>query len=222
MNGTRAAVASSTMSRTGIFALVLASTLFASNAFADDAETPPPAATDNRAASSPRPSAETSWYGYQTLFVDASALGVGMLAPKGGMGFAYAGVATYAIGAPIVHAVHGNGKMALADVALRIGAPIGAGFVGGIVGAATAEGGGLAGLGHMMVGVMYGALAGVGLAVALDSIVLAREDVRGARSPRPSDDKSADAPRPAPQHARLVPTLAPSPTGFTGGVAGTF
>lgn len=201
--------ASSTMSRTGIFALVLASTLFASNAFADDAETPPPAAAETPAAK------ETSWYGYQTLFVDASALGVGMLAPKGGMGFAYAGLATYAVGAPVVHVFHGNGKMALADVALRVGAPIGAGFVGGIVGAATATDSGLAGLGHVMVGMMYGALAGVGIAVALDSIVLAREEIPAT--------KKADVPRPAPQqHARLVPTLAPSPTGFTGGVAGTF
>lgn len=210
--------------RASILSVVLVSTLFAANASADEEQPPAPAAAPAPAsayASADKPAKETNWYGYQTLFSDGAALGVGMLAPKGGIGFAYAGLATYAIGAPIIHLAHGSGGKALGDLALRVGTPFGAAFVGGIAFAATAPAGtdGIAGLGRIMVGMAYGAVAGVGIAIGIDAIVLAREDVPAAKAA----DVAHAAPRPAPaQHASIVPTFAPTPGGATAGVAGTF
>ena len=131
-----------------------------------------------------------------TLGTDALALGVGALGPSTGRGFAYAGLGTYLIGAPIVHMANGNIGKGFADLGMRVALPVGGGLIGMIAGGLTAPSGdGLGGLVRMMEG---------------GAIGLGHE---GDREP---------APAPAPQALRVLPSFAPTSGGATGGVVATF
>jgi len=78
----------------------------------------------------------TDWYGYQTLASDGAALGllVAGLTSSERSGMAWAGVATYALGAPVVHASHGNWGSGGKSLLLRTGSPIVGCAVGAMVG----------------------------------------------------------------------------------------
>jgi hypothetical protein len=159
----------------------------------------------------PAPAA-TQWYGWQTLAVDAGAIGLmtlGGLTQGGccqGGSILSAGVGVYAFGAPAVHLFHDQPGTAFADLALRLGAPLAVGMFGYGIGTATFHDG-LAGLAVGAVGVLAGSLT----AVALDAAWLARE------------------PAPRENTASAVPVLRWSPQvgvtargGASAGVTGSF
>jgi hypothetical protein len=189
-----------------------------SRARADEAESP---WFDTEKEQPPR-SSKRDWYGWETLLTDSLATGVvGMgistgRAPYAGT-FAFAGLGTFALGGPIVHAAHGRWGIAAADVGLRVGSVALGAVVGGMLGKA-AQGnscGGAAGVDDICVpsdsglieGVFFGGMVGVVVASAIDSAVLARE-------PRASP----------PDEARLTwsPMVGPIKDGVTVGVSARF
>jgi hypothetical protein len=185
-------------------AVLLASLSITSSALADDA----PAAE--------KTPAEPRWYGYQTLTLDGVALGVTAAGVAQKSTLPAVGLVTYVVGAPIVHVVHGHGIKALADLGLRVGAPIGGALAGAIIGVAVLPRSADAfdGLANMYYGFVVGGLLGIGSAVAVDAAFLAREDA-------PKKDKADDASRTS-ASVQWTPTVAPSPGGATAGVVGTF
>lgn len=115
----------------------------------------------------------TKWYGWQTLAVDAGTIGVA-LTTKGATGSSPAAVGVlasgYALGAPIVHLVHGSLIKAGESFGLRLGLPV----IGGLIGSAFEScafqcTGGV----YTVTGVLIGYIA----AVTIDSAVIARERV---------------------------------------------
>src|SRR5580693_5839787 len=147
--------------------------------------------------SAPTPSAETagqerSWYGWQTLAVDAVAAGVGF----GSIGLSGdgegsppdvyggpAGLTIYGLGPPLVHVLHHRWDMALIDLGIRVGAPLLLGAVGWGLDAAANHGCGYdnicyPGLGGAMVGSFLGYTA----AVTVDAAVLAYDKVLPERA----------------------------------------
>ncbi len=169
-------------------------------------QAPPPAspdATDSR----------SDWYGYQTLIADGVAgAGLVLTATVGGSSRSEAAapsllvgtLASYALGAPIVHFANGEAGRGLASFAVRLAAP----SVGAGLGFAAASGCSRNGeamnfcpLGGLVVGV------GVGMAVA--SVV----------------DASALAWKPAKkteEKASIAPDLSITPQGATIGATGRF
>jgi hypothetical protein len=145
---------------------------------------PPPARPWDEPAPTP-PEPERPWYGWQTLATDGVALAL-----IAGAGFAEAtadvvenplittgytlGVATYALGGPIVHVAHGKPWRGLASFGIRVPAPV-------LVAAATYEiecgsSGGTCG--------GYTILFGTGAMIAaiiVDAAVFAYDDVPVAR-----------------------------------------
>jgi hypothetical protein len=117
------------------------------------------------------------WYGWQSLLVDAGSL---VLMPLAG-----AGLVTYALGPPIVHAAHGRGGPALASVLLRVGMPLVLGAAGLGIGALAmpsnqsndglAEGPVILGLGGLVVGALG--------AMAIDDAVIAWEPGKAQGAP---------------------------------------
>jgi hypothetical protein len=90
---------------------------------------------------SPAPPPRRVWYGWQTLVVDGAAIGTMGLAfavkdqnASAGSSLAYLSMATCALGPPLVNVAHGNTRGALRSVAVRVGAPLVAGFVLGAIG----------------------------------------------------------------------------------------
>jgi hypothetical protein len=163
--------------------LVLVSTTSAARADDDGA---PPDATPATTATAPAAHSETRWYGWQTLAVDAGSIAVGFAASsatgRGDVG-AFTALTGYALGSPIVHAVHGRTDAALGDVALRLGAPLAGAAIGYGIGAASFQG---CAPGEWFcgrdwsgfVGASLGALGGAVTAVILDASLLGRERVR--------------------------------------------
>jgi hypothetical protein len=160
---------------------------------ARDYERPDVAATaPNRTGSDEAPTAEPvmHWYGWQTLVVDLSA---GALA--GGAGFyepALLGTAVgaYFVGGPIVHAAHGRWAATGTSIALRVGIPAGAAFVGAGLGAVSCgatgvDGSGGGGIPCYVVGAGLGAILGALTASLVDAFALATEP-----EPRASDKPS--------------------------------
>jgi hypothetical protein len=148
------------------------------------------------------PAAPTSWYGWQTLASDGSAVALGALAygvdKAGGTTitnvFWTASVATFFVGAPVIHWKHGHVGKGFGSLGLRVGLPVAA-FLGGLLigNAACSD----SDSDTSIVGcpVAVGAVAGVaGLVAApiVDAAVLAREPVETPAAP--------------PIHAALVPT----------------
>jgi hypothetical protein len=158
----------------------------------------------------PAPPTKDSWYGWQTLLVDAAALGMVLAAPAGGEHtrdpLLVAGVGTYALGGPAVHLAHAGVGRALGSLALRAGLPIGGAFVGMALGTASdhsgdAIAGGLVGFGLGLVG-----------AVAIDASLVAWEE----GTPKPRDAA------PPPKPLAFAPSVAVTPHGASLGVVGAF
>jgi len=124
------------------------------------------------------PSERTRWYGLEILTADAGAFALlagAALAADHSDGLAEAlavgSLATYVVGGPMVHALHGNVGRALGSGALRAGAPI----VGAFLGAASEDcsGGDFCGI----EGGVIGFAVGVGTAIIIDSALIAHETV---------------------------------------------
>jgi len=162
---------------------------------APEAPAPTPSAPEAAPASAPAASAPTlveretapkkrrveteeaprEWYGYQTLLVDVAGIGMGVGAAGGGYPLAIAGLATYVVGGPIVHAAHGHGGKVGLDLGIRLGAPTAGAFTG--AGLACAAGGCRGTYGAL--GAVAGGLLGIGIgaitAIVIDAAVIARE-----------------------------------------------
>jgi hypothetical protein len=189
-------------------------------------------APDARAQSEPRPvrwtdpapstpsaapTADTHWYGWETILVDGAALGTMVLGGATGSGaVGGVGVGIYALGPPVVHATHGRTDAMLGDLGIRVAAPLLFGALGYAIDYSTSQcppskSGefinlcfrGLAGMG-------LGILAGYATAVVLDAAWLAREPVV-----KKSDGRDA-------LRVRWAPTVAITPTGGSAGVGGLF
>jgi len=83
------------------------------------------------------PAEDIPSYRLQTALADASALGIGMLASKSNAPDNQASsvaVATYALGAPLVHLYHHHPQRAAASLALRVGLPLLGAVIGGGIG----------------------------------------------------------------------------------------
>ncbi len=124
------------------------------------------------------PDGPRHWYGWQTLLVDAGSL---VLMPFGG-----AGLVTYAVGPPFVHAAHGRGGPALASVLMRVGLPLVLGAAGlGLGAAATPSNASNNGVETApFVGALAGLVLGMFGAMAIDDAVIAREPGKSASAPR--------------------------------------
>lgn len=149
---------------------------------------------------------EVQDYRWQLLVTDIASLGLGMATQDGRLMSS-----TYVLGAPIVHAAHGNGGRALVSVGLRMGLPV----LGALAGisleqahcrstAQTEDDCGLAGL-------ILGGAAGIGAAVLIDWFALGKVE--------------KPVTRPALIQAggiRANPMLGASKSGFSLGLGGTF
>jgi hypothetical protein len=137
--------------------------------------------------------APTSWYGWQTLTSDGSAIALGALAygadKAGGTSitnvFWTASVATFFVGAPVIHWAHGHVGKGFGSLGLRVGLPLGAFVVGALIGNATCSDkdsedsyvGCPVGVGALA------ALAGLVAAPLFDAALLAREPVTPPAAP---------------------------------------
>jgi hypothetical protein len=134
-----------------------------------------------RGAANPEPLGERAstaqrrhWYGWQTLLVDGGVL-VGTLAISSGgrSGSLALPVITtgFIVGGPIVHAAHGQATSALGSLVLRASGPL---LIAAAFASDTTSGGGgyAAPLGLLVLGVLA-----IPAAIAIDSAVIAREDV---------------------------------------------
>ncbi|MEZ4402954.1 MAG: hypothetical protein R3B06_23230 [Kofleriaceae bacterium] len=128
-------------------------------------------------AATPSRADRGTWYGWQTLGVDAVAdvtMVGGLVEGRHGVAVATVGLAVYALGPPLVHAAHGNWGRGGVSVAMRVGGPL----VGGLVGSALCvdRTGFLRCLGSTVIGVVAGAV----VAQAVDGAVVAYEDAPSA------------------------------------------
>jgi hypothetical protein len=173
---------------------------------------PAPALADEDEAP-PRPPQKT-WYGWQTLIVDAAAttIAVDGLFRHACLGTGKdctemdVGLATFALGAPAVHLAHGSAPKAGGSLALHVlGPPIGGGLglgAGALLGAAATGGDPLAMTMLGAVGLVLGVGAGWLGAIAVDSLAL------GYATPAP--------------RVTLQPSIAIVPGRAEAGVGGTF
>jgi hypothetical protein len=144
---------------------------------------PEPAPAPAEPASAEPTEPATRWYGYQTLAVDllSGVVIAATLAANNGAGFAV-GVTMYAVGGPIVQAVHHRGYVPWLDLGIRLTAPLIGTFLGvlvaGVAGVPACDNsGGFAGLCSIAWGAAIGFGVGAGAAVALDAAVFSREKV---------------------------------------------
>jgi hypothetical protein len=107
-------------------------------------------------------------------------------------------LATYAIGAPMVHLLHNRGSRAAASLALRLGAPLVLGFAA----AGIATNAGTSSTDGSAAAALLGGMLGVIAASVIDAAVLAKGD-----------------PLPASTHLTVT---APRDGGMTFGLAGSF
>jgi hypothetical protein len=161
----------------------------------DDDDVPPPDPRTHLTRS-------THWYGYETLATDGAALALAVPALASSASgiqsvFGVGSVMTYGLGAPIVHAAHGQTGKALADLGIRVGMPLVLGFFGEAIGSGSyqqsgcrASDPGFCGLGNALgqvgaaaEGAVIGGLLGIGGAVVIDAALLAREPVTHVASP---------------------------------------
>ena len=159
----------------------------------------------------PKKAIPGDWYGYETLLVDGAGLGLGAGTVAGGIPLGIAGLATYVLGGPIVHAVHGQGGKVGIDLAVRLGAPAVGMATGAAIGCAmfSCSKGDFAGFGAMILG---GVGAGVGVltAIVIDAAVLANEPGLPAKT------KSWNG------KATFTPQVSALPGGGSVGVGGAF
>lgn len=160
--------------------------------------------TEARSSTSGRESAATgepspTWYGWQTMLVDAATGGL-LIAAQAGRNdqLASLSLVAYLVGGPTVHAAHKHGTSAGVSFGLRLGLPV----LGYLIGSAkddcgpTEEGCG--------VGAGFGAALGLAVAAPIDWFGLSWEAGK------------------APSGARVAPSVAWQKHGATLGVTGTF
>jgi hypothetical protein len=192
------------------------------------------------AVADPEDRTVTRWYGYQTLATDAASIALGAASAsvgptRTGDALGVLALSSYLAGGPTAHFARGFVAKGFGDLAVRIGAPLVCGLVGGMISSALYEPppqpepqnleeavtNGVAGAVAAEVGpavaavegMYYGALVGAAVAMATDAAFLARERVQ--HEPRPQ----ASA---APPSATIRPSIAPSRGGATAGIMGTF
>jgi hypothetical protein len=199
--------------------LLLALASFAPNANADaKADAKADGTSSSAAAVAAAPAGSVHWYGGETLLADGLSVGLIVLGEASRSSAAIVGLAGYVLGGPIVHAAHGRVGIAFADLALRLGAPLLMGVVGGMIDLATSgpcrEDLCLPGL----AGAAIGVLAGHVTAVTLDAAALAYEPA----SPAASLPRMPSGATTAPVALRLLPSVAVGPQGVSAGLAGSF
>ncbi len=148
---------------------------------------------------------QSSWYGYQGMMVDGAAAALIVGGAKTEMPHLFAlSFATYALGAPIVHLVHGSPGKFVADLGIRLGAPV----VGGLTGAGIVclVDGSCASI-DAAIGGGLGIIAGGVAAMVIDYAALSHE---------PKKEEKWDG------KARISPTVAATPSGGSVGVGGAF
>ncbi len=142
---------------------------------------PPPPAIVMMPAPTYRAPARTehTWYGWQTLIVDAAVLVTSLaLAPVGdGEASAATFLIGYPLGGPIVHWANGEVGRGFGSLGLRVGAPLVLGIAGAGLGFAVGDCGN-AGCNGPIVGAATGVVAGYVAAIVIDSAVLARKTVQ--------------------------------------------
>ncbi|MBL9109223.1 MAG: hypothetical protein JNM74_08130 [Myxococcales bacterium] len=126
----------------------------------------------------------TRWYGYQTIAVDATS--IGLLAAAGAVHedampwLAGSALGLYALGPVVVHGANGRGIAGLGSLGLRVGLPLVGAFLGLGVGAASS----FKGMAELAAG---GAFVGAVGAMVLDAAFLAR----ASTAPDPATQPSA-------------------------------
>ncbi len=136
----------------------------------------------------PVPSAPTS-YRWQIVAADVAAVGSLVMAlENGSKDWASFGLATYGLGAPMIHAANHHGGRALASLTVRIGLPL----IGGMLGArqgcgAPAPGDGACGdSGFPDDGYVKGIAIGAVAAMAIDAWLIARPEHKPSRGWSPT------------------------------------
>jgi hypothetical protein len=169
----------------------------------------------------PRPKTRSHWYGWQILIADGAAIGmlVGAGAVKDdrtGNTLALGWGLTYVLGGPVVHWVHRHGGIGAASLGLRLGCPIGLALLGFGIGTAADGGRNRSFDSAALAGTVIGFLVGFPTAIALDTAVLAREDVEDEA---PDAQAQSRLQRPS---FTLHPDVQTSTTGAQLGVRGSF
>jgi hypothetical protein len=135
----------------------------------------------------PSPRVVTPAYGWHVVAADGTSLvlaGVGGLSQS--VGVAMMGLAGYVLASPIVHWAHGNVGTGFASLGLRLAVPLGATFLGALLGwgLSYSVSGGCRGdfgcLGGFAVGGGIGFLAGLSGTTMIDALVFAKERVEDA------------------------------------------
>jgi len=129
---------------------------------------------------------DRTWYGYQTLLVDAALIGLFASAPAwarfdGAGAILILDAATFAFASPVIHTVHGNGEASAISVGLHAGLPFSGMWIGFVVGMSLPCSCGLdawfcfCGLSNAGEGAFAGSLVGGALATVIDAAFLAWE-----------------------------------------------
>jgi hypothetical protein len=187
----------------------------------------PARAADPVPAEPAAPPAEpsTHWYGYQTLATDGGALAfaVALAAShdqSSQQGLAVGTLAVYGLGGPTVHFAHQQVGKGFLDLGLRLGLPVLAGFVGGLIGYAAAAPSSaqnwFSKFDGEVTGAAFGGLAGVVGASTIDAVFLAREPASAGNT----SDAPASAPPPvSTSKATIAPSFTVTPERQGGGTA---
>jgi hypothetical protein len=154
--------------------------------------------------------------GISLLVVPAVGLAVADKRQGDGGGTAVALAAgSYVLAPPIIHLAHGRAGIAAASLGLRLGAPLGGGFLGAL--AAGDCGGDFCRLG----GAALGFILGMVVATTIDAAVLSYE-TRALDEDSRNEARRAPPPRPA-KAISFAPTGGPRKEGgFDVGLAATF
>jgi hypothetical protein len=201
-------------------AAVIVLSLSSSAAAEDRASDPPPVAAVQPASAAPA----TRWYGVELLVSDLASTGlVAVGAVAGDWRPVAAGVGTFALGAPAIHAVHGHAGKAVGSFFLRVGGVVTAAALGAALAAGTArcagsEDGGILSCsdGAALAGGAIGLALGTIAASAIDIAVLARETVPAKAQDQPQSGGVSLAPFVAPR------SEARGASGVLVGVTGSF
>jgi hypothetical protein len=156
--------------------------------------TPSRSSTDNIQTTAP-PST-VCWYGWQIWSVDGAAAGLflGALADKSNPQLFVLSGATFTIGGPVVHVVHGQWASGISSLGLRVVAPLLGGAIGDhydTCGAASSggDGNGDCSAKWLTAGAAIGGVA----ASAIDGLLLAFDPVASSRTPPPNDSPESVA-----------------------------